>query len=73
MGSPMAFAAYHTIKDHLKFFQKSPDDYDEILTGDLSSVGSKVLKQCLKEEGIKIKNHNLPKRFQHEPNKRKQT
>ena len=42
---------------HLKYFQKSPDDYDEILTGDLSSVGSKVLKQCLKEEGIKIKNH----------------
>ena len=57
MGSPMAFAAYHTIKDHLKYFQKSPDDYDEILTGDLSSVGSKVLKQCLKEEGINIKNH----------------
>ena len=24
-------------------------------------------------ERIKIKNHNLPKRFQHEPNKRKQT
>ena len=57
MGSPMAYAAYHTIQDHLKYFQAKAEDYDEILTGDLSSVGSKVLKQCLRENGIRLTNH----------------
>lgn len=57
MGSPMAYAAYHTISDHLKSQNETMEDYDAIITGDLSSVGTKVLKACFKEDGIDLKNH----------------
>ncbi|WLR43799.1 stage V sporulation protein AD [Bacillus carboniphilus] len=54
MGSAMAPAAASTIKQHLLDLDRSPDYYDLIVTGDLSSVGSPILKDLLKEEGIDI-------------------
>ncbi|MDQ0161470.1 stage V sporulation protein AD [Bacillus alveayuensis] len=54
MGSAMAPAAADTIKRHLYDLKRSPSDYDLIVTGDLSKIGSPILKQLLKEENILI-------------------
>ncbi len=59
MGSAMAPAAYETIKQHLIDFNTTPDEYDGIFTGDLSSIGSAVLKDLMKADGILLdKNYN---------------
>ncbi len=54
MGSAMAPAAADTIKQHLEDLGRTVDDYDLILTGDLSGIGSPILKDLLKEEGIQL-------------------
>lgn len=55
MGAAMAPAAASTITDFLKDTGTSPEDYDMILTGDLGSVGSKLLCELMvKESGIDI-------------------
>nr|MDH3093428.1 stage V sporulation protein AD [Bacillus velezensis] len=51
MGSAMAPAGADTIKQHLQDLNRTADDYDLILTGDLSGVGSPIVKDLLKEEG----------------------
>jgi stage V sporulation protein AD len=59
MGSAMAPAAADTIQRHFKDLNRKPDDYDLILTGDLSGVGSPILLQLLKDEGYDLSNiHN---------------
>nr|WP_280157277.1 stage V sporulation protein AD [Priestia aryabhattai]MDH3131345.1 stage V sporulation protein AD [Priestia aryabhattai] len=59
MGSAMAPAAADTIQRHLEDLNIAPNEYDLILTGDLSGVGSPILKQLLKDEGYDIStNHN---------------
>ena len=57
MGSAMAYAAFNTIIEHLKNTKTSPKNYSLILTGDLSSVGSKVLMSMFDEYGIKLENY----------------
>ena len=57
MGTPMAYAAYHVISAHLKNRNLSSGDYDLILTGDLSNLGSKVLKDLFEYEKNPLKNH----------------
>lgn len=57
MGSPMAFACYKTLKAHFENTNTSPTDYDLIVTGDLSSLGSKILYEMFKYEGIDLYNH----------------
>lgn len=52
MGSAMAPAAFSTIQDHFKNTGTSFDDYDQVLTGDLSSVGLAMLKECFLKEGV---------------------
>ncbi|WP_223702444.1 stage V sporulation protein AD [Sutcliffiella deserti] len=54
MGSAMAPAAADTIKAHLDDLNIQPEAYDLILTGDLSGVGTPILKELLKEEGYDI-------------------
>lgn len=54
MGSAMAPAAADTIKQHLEDLGRTVDDYDLILTGDLSGIGSPILKDLLKEDGIQL-------------------
>ncbi|MGG3574913.1 stage V sporulation protein AD [Bacillus gobiensis] len=54
MGSAMAPAAADTIAQHLKDLNRTVDDYDLIVTGDLSGVGSPILKDLLKEDGITV-------------------
>lgn len=60
MGAAMAPAAAKTIRDFLSDTATTADDYDLILTGDLGSVGSKLLIELLQfENGIDIsKKHN---------------
>ncbi len=58
MGSAMAPAAADTIAAHLKETGNDPDYYDLIVTGDLSAVGSPIVKLLLSEQGVDIsKNH----------------
>ncbi|MFC3882787.1 stage V sporulation protein AD [Bacillus songklensis] len=54
MGSAMAPAAADTIQQHLLDMNRSPSDYDLIVTGDLSGVGSPILKKLLQEEGYDL-------------------
>lgn len=59
MGAAMAPAAYDTIKAHFEDTGFSPKDYDLILTGDLGSVGSKILIDTMGQSGYDIHlNHN---------------
>lgn len=54
MGAAMAPAAADLIEMHLKDFQRTPRDYDKIITGDLGSVGQEILITLLKEKNIDI-------------------
>lgn len=57
LGRAMAPAACEVLRNHLHDFAISPDEYDLILTGDLSKYGSKVFLKMLKEYGIELKNN----------------
>ena len=50
----MAPAAAHTIQQHFEDLRRSADDYDLIVTGDLSAVGTPIAKQLLLEEGYDL-------------------
>ena len=54
MGACMAPAAASTIAQHLIDFDRHPEDYDKIITGDLGSVGQKVLLDLMQEKGYDI-------------------
>ena len=54
MGACMAPAACDTIYRNLMDFGRVPSDYDKILTGDLGSVGQKVLWDLMREKGMDI-------------------
>ncbi len=57
MGAAMAPSAAKTIIDFLKNTNSKPRDYDVIFTGDLGKIGSSLLKELLKKEGILLDNH----------------
>ena len=52
MGSAMAPAAFDTIMTHFKNTNTTFDDYDLVVTGDLSKVGHSVLFDLFQSEGI---------------------
>lgn len=54
MGSAMAPAAMDTLIRHLEDTGQTPGDYDLILTGDLASQGSKMLRVLTKEKGLSL-------------------
>ena len=54
MGACMAPAACDTITEHLKDFNRTPEDYDRIITGDLGEVGRAALFRLLDDNGIDI-------------------
>ena len=54
MGACMAPAAADTIERHLRDFQRKPEDYDWIITGDLGMVGQTALFDLLQKKGIDI-------------------
>ena len=52
MGTAMAPAAYQTIMDHFKATQTGFNDYDLVLTGDLSRIGLAILKDLFQQDHI---------------------
>ena len=54
MGACMAPAAASTLEQHFIDFGSQPSDYDKIITGDLGTVGQRVLIDLLREKGYDI-------------------
>ena len=54
MGAAMAPAACDTIYQNFVDFNRKPEDYDKIITGDLGTVGQEILMDLLKEKGFDI-------------------
>ena len=59
MGACMAPAAADTIERHLRDFQRSPGDYDRIITGDLGKVGQTALLDLLAKKEIDISRQHM--------------
>ena len=58
MGAAMAPAAADLIEQNLKDFERRPEEYDRIITGDLGTVGKEILIRLLKERGYDISNQH---------------
>lgn len=59
MGRTMAPAAATTLLQHLNDFHIGPEEYDLILTGDLSKYGSDIFRKIMQEYGISpLKNYH---------------
>ena len=54
MGAAMAWAAYRTIRANLEELSRSPEDYDRIVTGDLGSLGSAMVREFFSADGVKL-------------------
>lgn len=54
MGAAMAWAAYRTIRAHLDDLGLSPEDFDRIVTGDLGSLGSAMVREFFAGDGVKL-------------------
>jgi len=54
MGAAMAPAAAETLITHFEETDRKPEDYDMIITGDLGTFGSEVLKDLMKDRNIRI-------------------
>ena len=54
MGAAMAPAAAETLAAFLRDTQSEPGQYDLIATGDLGLVGSRLLRELLRREGIDL-------------------
>lgn len=59
MGACMAPAAADTIRQHLLDFDRTPDDYDRIITGDLGMVGQRLLFDLLLDRKVDITNNHM--------------
>lgn len=59
MGACMAPAAADTICRHFEDWNRGPDDYDKIITGDLGSVGQVALLDILRERGCDISTQHM--------------
>ena len=55
----MAPAAADTIRQNLEDFGRVPGDYDKIITGDLGTIGQKLLFELLGEKGIDITKQHM--------------
>ena len=58
MGAAMAPAACDTIATHFADFKSKPEDYDKIITGDLGSVGQKILIDLLRKKNYDISSNH---------------
>lgn len=59
MGAAMAAAASNTILTHLTDCKILPDEYDLIVTGDLGTLGSRIVKDLLWEKGFDIEKQHV--------------
>ncbi|MEG0277019.1 MAG: stage V sporulation protein AD [Coprobacillus sp.] len=58
MGRAMAPAAYDTILTHFQDLKRSFQDYDLVVTGDLSTYGHQILKEMLQRHKIDVVHYN---------------
>ncbi len=54
MGAAMAPAAYSTIRAHLADMNRTPEDFDLIVTGDLGQLGKDILLELAKQDGLSL-------------------
>lgn len=54
MGSAMAPAAYETIRTHLEDTKSTLQDFDRIVTGDLGALGSRMLAELARRDGLEL-------------------
>ncbi len=54
MGAAMAPAAYATIRAHLADMNRTPEDFDLIVTGDLGQLGKDILLELAKKDGLSL-------------------
>ena len=59
MGAAMAPAARDVIRQHFEDFERTPKDYDKIITGDLGTVGQEILIDLLKKDGYDIEKKHM--------------
>ena len=59
MGACMAPAASSLICQHFADFGRTPEDYDQIITGDLGLVGQRVLLDMLAEKGFDLSGKHM--------------
>ena len=59
MGAAMASAAADTIFNHLNDCGFSSDEYDLIVTGDLGTLGSRIVKDLLWEKGFDVEKQHV--------------
>lgn len=59
MGACMAPAAAATIAAHFVDYDSLPTDYDKIITGDLGTVGQRVLLDLLRDKGYDIADRHM--------------
>lgn len=59
MGAAMAAAACDTLVTHFKETGLSPSDYDLIISGDLGTLGSRILKDLTWEKGFDIEDQHV--------------
>lgn len=58
MGSAMAPAAFQVLTDHFQNTKTKPEDYDLIVTGDLSTLGLTLLKEMFSKQQLSASNLN---------------
>lgn len=54
LGAAMAPAAGQTLLNHLRESNRTIEDYDLILTGDLGRIGSSIFRKWMREHGYQI-------------------
>lgn len=54
MGACMAPAAAAVVEAHLADFNRTPEDYDKIITGDLGAVGAGIFADFLGQKGYRV-------------------
>lgn len=59
MGAAMAPAACDAIVTHLKDYQRTANDYDWIVTGDLGKFGTEMLFSLTKEQGTDLSGRHI--------------
>ncbi len=59
MGACMAPAAASTLEQHFSDWNSQPSDYDKIITGDLGSVGQRVLIDLMRDKGYDIADRHM--------------
>lgn len=59
MGACMAPAACDTILQNLSDFERTPEDYDRIITGDLGYVGQTILFDLMRKNEVDIKQNHM--------------